>query len=306
MDFKQLEAYVQVIEHGSFSKAAEAIFVSQPSVSIYINSLEKELATTLVSRSTKEVSPTLAGKIFYENAKELLALKSNTVERIKNLSGNFAGEINISASSVPAQYILPKVLASFTDMHPDISFTVKQADTLEVSRSIAAQTAEIGFSGGIMEHNKCDFTEFMTEQMVIIAPLNKGLTDSKAYSLDSLLYENRFISREKGSGTRAQYETFFAEQNINIKKMNTCLCFDNTQSIINAVMSGLGISMVSAFAARAFIEKAMVIPLKLKIKLPERKFYYVLKKNFPHSHLIDLFVEFLIKTDNVLDRVCHQ
>ena len=294
MDFKQLEAYVQVIEHASFSKAAEAIFVSQPSVSIYINTLEKELGTTLISRSTKEVFPTLAGKIFYENAKELLALKSNTVQRIKNLSGNFVGEIKICASSVPAQYILPEILAGFTDLHPGISFTVRQADTLEVSRSIATQAAEIGFSGGIVEGSKCDFTEFMAEQMVAIAPMGKGFTATVPYSLESLLYENRFISREAGSGTRTQYETFFTQQNIDIKKVNTSLCFDNTQSIINAVINGLGISIVSEVAARAFIKKEMIIPLKLDTSLPQRMFYFVLKKNFAHSHLVDLFAQFLV------------
>jgi len=293
MDFKQLEAFVQVIENASFSKAAEAIYMSQPSVSIYINTLERELDTTLVNRSTKEVSPTLAGKIFYENAKELLALKNNSVERIMNLSGIFAGEINILASSVPSQYILPEILSGFVDIHSGISFVVKQADTLEVARSIAAQKAEIGFSGGIVENSKCDFKEFMTEQLVIIAPRSKGFVESDEYSLETLLYENRFISREKGSGTRAEYEIFFKSHSIDLKKINTSLCFDNTQSIINAVINGLGISMVSQFAARAFISKKMVIPLKLNLNLPERKFYYVLKKNFAHSHLVDLFVEFL-------------
>jgi len=293
MDFKQLEAFVQVIENASFSKAAEAIYMSQPSVSIYINTLERELDATLVNRSTKEVSPTLAGKIFYESAKELLALKNNSVERIMSLSGIFAGEINILASSVPSQYILPEILSDFIDIHSGISFVVKQADTLEVARSIAAQKAEIGFSGGIVENSKCDFKEFMTEQLVIIAPLDKGFVESDEYSLETLLYENRFISREKGSGTRAEYENFFESHDIDLKKINTCLCFDNTQSIINAVINGLGISMVSQFAARAFISKKMVIPLKINLNLPERKFYYVLKKNFAHSHLVDLFVEFL-------------
>lgn len=296
MDFKQLEAYVQVIERASFSKAAEAIFVSQPSVSIYINTLEKELATTLISRSTKEVYPTLAGKVFYENAKELLALKANTVERIKNLSGNFVGEINVSASSVPAQYILPEILADFTNKHPGIFFTVKQADTLEVSRNIANQVAEIGFAGGIAEDSKCDFTKFMAEQLVAIAPYDKGFSAAECYPLDSLLYEHRFISREVGSGTRTQYESFFTQHNIDIKKVNTGICFDNTQSIINAVVNGLGISIVSELAARAFIKKKMVMLLKLDTKLPERAFYFVLKKNFAHSHLVGLFVEFLKNT----------
>ena len=296
MDFRQIEAYIKVIELGSFSKAAEAIFLSQPSVSTYINSLEKELDTTLVNRSTKEVSPTLAGKIFYENAKELLALKYNAVERIKNLSGNYSGKIDILASTVPSQYILPEMLACFNNVYPDISFNVKQADTLEVSRGIASQKAEIGFSGGIVENDKCEFKEIMTEQMIFIAPHDKEFSDSREYSLEELLYERRFVSREKGSGTRTQYESFFLEQNINLCRINSCASFDNTQSIINAVINGLGISAVSEFAARVFIEKKMVMPIKLRTKLPERKFYYVLKKNFSHSHLIDLFVEFLKKS----------
>jgi len=293
MDFKQIEAYVKVIELAGFSKAAEAIFLSQPSVSTYISALEKELDTTLINRSTKEVTPTLAGRIFYENAKELLALKYNTVERIKNLSGNFSGEINILASTVPSQYILPEILADFSKVYPDISFCVKQADTLEVARGIASQKADIGFSGGVAESDKCEFNEVMSEQMVFIAPAGSDFSGSKEYTLEELLYEYPFVSREKGSGTRTQYDNFFVGQNISLDKVNDRVSFDNTQSIINAVINGLGVSVVSEFAARAFIERKMVIPVKLKTKLPERKFYYVLKKNFSHSHLTDIFVDFL-------------
>jgi len=302
MDFKQIEAYVNVIEYASFSKAADAIFMSQPSVSTYVSNLEKELAATLINRSTKEVSPTAAGKIFYEKAKEILALKHNTMEQIKGLTGSFSGVITILASSVPAQYILPEMLAGFSLLYPDISFMVKQADTLEVSRGIASQTAEVGFSGGVAESGKCEFTEFMTEQMVVIAPADKGFNNSKLYSLEELICGYRFISREKGSGTREQYETFFSGNGVDVKQVNAGICFDNTQSIINAVACGLGVSMVSEFAARAFILHKMVMPLKLEIKLPNRKFYYVKKKNFVHSHLVDLFTRFIAGFENTATR----
>ena len=293
MDFRQLEAYVKVIEFAGFSRAAEALFLSQPSVSTYIISLEKELDVTLINRSTKELSPTLAGKIFYENAKALLALKYNTIERLKNLSGDLSGKIDILASTVPSQYILPKIIAGFNNIYPDISFNVKQADTFEVSRGIASQKAEIGFSGAIAEGDKCEFKEFMTEKMVFIAPCDKEFSDANEYSLEELLYERRFIAREKGSGTRTQYESYFTGQNIKLSKINTYASFDNTQSIINAVMNGMGISVISELAARVFIEQKMIVSLKLKNKLPERKLYYVLKKDFSRSHLVDLFIEFL-------------
>ena len=293
MDFKQIEAYVKVVELASFSKAAESIFLSQPSVSIYVSALEKELDQALINRTTKGVSPTLAGRIFYESAKEILALKHNTIERIKNLSGNFSGEISILASTVPSQYILPEILADFNKVYPDISFNVRQADTHEVSNGIALQEAEIGFSGGVTENDKCKFREFMSEQIIFIAPCEKEFLEQREYSLEELLYEHSFVSREKGSGTRAQYENFFAAQNIDLGRINSNASFDNTQSIINAVISGLGVSVVSEFAARDFIAQKMIVQLSLKTKLPQRKFYYVLKNNFSHSHLVNLFVEFV-------------
>jgi DNA-binding transcriptional LysR family regulator len=299
MDFRQLEAYVRVIELASFSKAAEAITLSQPSVSTYINSLEKELETTLINRSTKEVSPTLAGKAFYEKAKEILALKCNTVEQIKNLSCKLCGKISILASTVPSQHVLPIIIACFSNAYPNILFNVMQADTFEVSRGIASQKAEIGFSGDIIENDKCEFKEFMSEKMVFIAPYNEEFLTQDKHSLDKLLYEHRFISREKGSGTRAQYENYFTEQNIQLSKINIYACFDNTQSIINAVINGLGVSVVSELAARIYIEQKMILPLKLQNELPGRKLYYVLKKNISHSHLISLFVEFLLNNGKI-------
>ncbi|MCL2562866.1 MAG: selenium metabolism-associated LysR family transcriptional regulator [Oscillospiraceae bacterium] len=293
MDFRQIEAYVKVIELAGFSKAAEAMFLSQPSVSTYINNLEKELGTKLINRSTKEVSPTLAGQLFYADAKELLARKENAVLRMRHLSGDLSGDISILASTVPSQYILPEMLARFRERYPDISFHVRQADTLEVARGIAAQRAEIGFSGGIIGADRCEFRAFMTEAMVLIAPCGKGFSESREYSLGELLYEYPYIAREKGSGTRAEYEAFFAAQGIDLGKMKNSVSFDNTQSIINAVAKGLGISVVSVVAAREAIERGAAQPLRIGVKLPERKFYYVRKRQVSHSHLTDLFVSFL-------------
>jgi len=295
MNFRQIEAYVKVIELASFSKAAEAIYLSQPSVSAYINALEKELGTTLINRTTKDIVPTLAGKLFYKKARELLLLKSNTVEQMKHLLGNYNGEINILASSVPAQYILPEILARFNCIYPDIKFNVKSADTFVASRGVADGQAEIGFTGGIAEDGKCEYYEFMTEEMVFIAPYGKNFSENAVYSLDKLLYDHRYIAREQGSGTRTWYENFFMKQKVDIDRINVSVSFDNTQSIINAVTHGLGVAVVSAVAANDAINRNLVIPIKLIENLPERKIYYVRKKNISHSHLADVFLEFLQK-----------
>ena len=293
MDFKQLEAYVKVIELASFSKAAEAVYISQPSVSAYVSALEKELGTVLINRSTKELSPTAPGKIFYENALEILALKQNTIERIKNLSGSVSGEITIAASTVPSQYMLPGIIAAFRADYPGISFSVEQADTSEVINRIALQKAELGFVGARIQNDKCDFKEFMTEKIIFIAPNSANLNREEGYTLDELLDQYPFIAREKGSGTRASYENYFKSQGIAPEKINICASFDNTQSIISAVTHGLGISLLSEYAAAEAIKQKLIAKVNLQTPLPERVLYYVTKRGFLQPHLVALFLKFL-------------
>jgi len=291
MDFRQIEAFIKVAELGSFSKAASALYVSQPSVSIYISSLEEELDAVLLNRSTRTVCTTLAGGRFLEQAKKMAALKRETIAMLKNLCDDLTGEIRILASSVPALYILPPLLADFHKLHPGISFVMKQADTADVVQGIAAHRADIGFAGSIIADKKCDFVDFATEKLVFVAANNGLYSKGKKYTLEELLYTDSFISREAGSGTRIQYEKFFYENGISLDKIKTCASMDSTHSILNAVASGLGISLVSELAARPMIKHKALLPLKLKNKLPERKIYTVLNKTVAHSHLIKLFME---------------
>jgi len=293
MDFRQIEAFLKVVELASFSKAADELHVSQPSISVYIASLEQELDTVLINRSTKALSTTLAGERFLDKAREMLSLKRETIEMLKNLSGDVSGDIRILASSAPALYILPRILAEFHKLFPKISFTVRQADTSEVVRGIAAHKADIGFAGSVLGDKKCDFYEFANEKLVFIAPNNGAYTESKKYTLEELLYTNNFISRESGSGTRMQYEKFFTENGILLDKITTCASLDSTHGIIDAVINGLGISIVSELAARRKIEQKELKPIRLKNALPARKIYAVLNKNIVHSHLVELFMEYI-------------
>ena len=290
MDFRQLEAFIKVVELAGFSKAANELYISQPSVSAYIKALEKELGTVLINRSTTVLTTTLAGERFYEQAKKMISLLHETVDKIKSLSEEVSGEIRILASSVPAQYILPRLIAEFHEQYPEISFIVNQADTSAVVHGIAAHKADIGFAGSIIANKKCEYIEFANESLIIIAPNSGSFSEKKKYTLEELLYTNNFISREYGSGTRMQYEKYLSENDIDLNKIKTCASMDNTQSILLAVENGLGISIVSKIAAEQMINQKKLLSIKLKNELPERKIYAVLNKNIIHSHLIKLFM----------------
>jgi DNA-binding transcriptional LysR family regulator len=294
MEFRQIEAFIKVVEKRSFSKAADELYVSQPSVSTYITALEEELNSVLLNRSTKELSLTFAGERFFGKAKEMIALKKETVEIIKNLSGDLSGDISILASTVPSQYLLPPILAGFHTQYPKIYFNLHQADTAEVVHGITTHKADVGFTGSILGAQKCSFHEFVSEKLVFIAPNDSQYSETRKHTLEELLYTNNFISRESGSGTRLQYEKFFIENGIHLSKIKTVASIDNTYSIINAVVNGLGISMVSEFAVRTMFEQKKLRKIRLKIPLPVRKIYAVLNKNIVHSHLVELFMKYVL------------
>lgn len=296
MEFKQLEAYVKVIELKSFSKAAEELFISQPSVSAYINALESEMQIGLINRTTKALSPTDAGKILYSYAKDILALKNKCVDSLRNYGEGTSGRINILASSVPAQYILPKLIAEFNKVYPNIRVHLIQKDSSSVIKGILSQSAEIGFVGNKFNNEKCVFTPFMMERLVVVAPNKESFRTLGKVDVAELIRVNKFVSREKGSGTRVQYENYLKSCDVNLRLINECASFDNTQSILNAVSSGLGISVISEYAAKLYCEQGLITSLEVTPKPPVRKFHYVVKKNVVNSHLVELFIKFILES----------
>ena len=292
MELKQLDAYVKVYELQSFSKAAERMFLSQPSVSAYINSLEKELQTQLIYRSTKEFSPTKSGNLFYEYAKEILSLRDKSVANMKNQSGCDFGSIDILASTVPAQYILPELLGAFHKIYPNVMFNVERADSADVVKGISEYKSEIGFIGAKIENPKCIYREFLSEKLIIIAPNDKRFEAVPAPAVLNLLRNEYFIMRETGSGTRLEYEECLKSVGIHANELKVSAYFNDTQSIIQAVISGLGLSIVSELAAKHYIDQKKIIPIRAAF-LPERHLYTVLKKDYIASTRVNAFIEFL-------------
>ena len=151
MNFVQIEAFVAVIRYRSFSKAAEAIYLSQPTISSHIRSLENELGVQLLIRSTKEIYPSAAGRIFYGYASEMISMRDKAVSEVKSYSTKIQGSLEIAASSVPSQYILPHVLSKLSAKHPDLFFTVRQYDSVHVIQKVINMDVEVGITGTFFE-----------------------------------------------------------------------------------------------------------------------------------------------------------
>ena len=289
MHFKQVEAFVNVIRHKSFSKAAEAIYLSQPTISAHISSLENERGVCLVVRSTKEVYPSAAGRIFYQHALEMLRLRDRAVLEVQSYATEIRGELDIAASTVPSQYILPDILPDLVEKYPKVFFSVRQYDSVEVVKRIVDMEAEVGMTGTAPDRGACAFEPFLADQLVLIAPNTPAYRSMDAMTPASLR-TLPFIVRESGSGTRRESEEFLLGAGVDPKNLHTVAQLQSTESIKQAVKNGLGVSVLSRLAAEDFLTSGDLLQLPVKSTHPQRNFYLVYHKKRPLSPPAEVFV----------------
>ena len=290
MNFKQLEIYVNVIKYRSFSRAAEEVFLSQPTVSTNIQSLEAECGVTLLMRSTREVVPTRAGKVFYEYANEVLSLRDKALRAVHSSASSVSGTLEIAASTVPAQYILPGILAGISAEYPELFFSLRQSDSREVVRCVSDMEAEIGIIGTQIEDNNCLFEPFIRDELVVITPNTSEYekTDDN-FSLRRVCREP-FLVREGGSGTRREMEHALLRAGVEPSSLHVTAQFDSTESIKHAVAEGLGISIISRIAARDYEKFGLLRVFDLDKTYFERQLYFVFRKNWPLSAAAEILM----------------
>ena len=205
MDFKQLEAFVYVVKLKSFSKAAQRIYLTQPTISAHINSLEKELDTKLIERGTKYVYPTKPGSILYQYAIKMLNLRDDACCSVKNYNKELKGTLSICASTVPSQYILPKVVSAFREEYPHVTFNIQRQDSELVVENIAKGMADIGFCGTDTHNPDCVVESFIKDHLVIITPITERFRQMQSSGMKAEFLKNEPIMlREDGAGTRKE------------------------------------------------------------------------------------------------------
>lgn len=294
MDFKQLEAFVYVVKLKSFSKAAQCIYLTQPTISAHINSLERELDTKLIERGTKYVYPTKPGNILYKYAERMLNLREDAICAVKNYNKELKGSLNICASTVPSQYVLPKVIAAFREEYPNVFFNIQRQDSGEVVASILQRNAEIGFTGTASDEKDIAFEEFTDDHLVIITPNTEKYQqmDRKNFDLNVLRKES-IVLREEGSGTRRESEHFLNLAGIELGELNVVAQFGDPDSIKHAVSQGLGISIISRAAVEDYVNFGQILTFDLKNIIMDRKLYLVYRKNTPMSFIGEVFLSYV-------------
>lgn len=262
MNLKQLEAFARVAEAKSFSEAAKILYLTQPTVSAHVASLEKELGVCLLMRSTKEVSLTEEGEILYDYAMQMLELEQQIRERFGSRKKEGA-VLRIAASTIPSQYLLPEIMVRFRERYPGVRLRVMETDSAGAVEQILSRRADIGFAGTVLEEKQCVYIPFYQDELVVIIP-GEGLEGPES-AAETAAWIRRMpvILREEGSGTRKEAQRLLRQMGIELSELNIVASIQNQETIKRSVRNGMGISILSRLAAEDEIRSGVLraVPL---------------------------------------------
>ncbi len=272
MEFRQLEAFVATVDHRSFSAAAEALYLSQPTISSHIQALESELQTKLIRRTTKKFEITPEGQQLYEYAVALIRLQQKAISEVSN-SG--IRELHIGASSVPGQCILPNLLSGYQETSPGVNFRITNADSLDIIQKVESGTLDLGLVGMKTESKHCVFEPFATDELVIAAPNTPYFREKYGTKFSHELLKEPMIMRTEQSGTKQEAERLLQQLGLSEQDLNVVASMNDAEALRNCIIHGLGISIMSHRMVQAQERQGSLLIYKMGEYVTPRKFYLV-------------------------------
>ncbi len=293
MDFKQLESFVTITKVKSFSKAAEKLFLTQPTISNHIHNLEKELGTSLFNRTNKNITLTNAGEILFKYAVSILNKRDHAFFSLNAYKGRIEGVLEIASSSIPEQYYLTDIMCNFSQKYPDVKYSLMKYDTRKVIDKLNLGEIDFGIVGAKKEGSQLDYIDIMDDEIVLIAPNSNEYAQFKSLTLQNFT-PAPLIMREEGSGTRTVVENALRQAGIGLNDLNIIAEIESSETIKKLVINGLGLSFISKKAIEAELEAGQLRILPVEELSISRKFYFVYHTKRVLSPLSDAFKEFII------------
>jgi DNA-binding transcriptional LysR family regulator len=271
MTLEQLRLFVAVAEREHMTRAAAALHRTQSAVSAAIAGLEAQSGVTLFHRVGRRIVLTEEGRAFLAEARAVVAQADAAQRALADLAGMKRGSLSVMASQTIASYWLPPKLVAFRAAHPQVAVKVLAGNTAEVAAAVAEGRAEIGMVEGEITDPMLEQTLVGHDRLVIVVPKDHPWTQKPPRPAD--LLKEKWVLREKGSGTRSAFEAAIADKGVEVSKLNVSLELPSNEAVRLAVREGAGASALSELVAEAGIRFGALSPVKFP--LPERAFHAI-------------------------------
>lgn len=291
MYYEELITFVTLTEIKSFTKTAEILRMSQPSVSLQIKNLEKEFQTELFIRSPKILKITPTGELLYERAKQIISIYEQTKQDILDHHHSMKGKLIIGASFTIGEYVLPSILPIFQQQFPKLELQVVIGNTDEIVQYVRLLEVDIGLIEGQTNEKDISVHPFMEDTLYIIAANDHPLASSKKASITDLQNQT-WITREEGSGTRAYLNHIIRSNGLKVKSFIT---ISSNQGIKEAVINGMGLSLLSDRVIDRDIKNGYLSIIPIEKQTYTRTFSYIFSPVMKNKHNVDIFIQALNK-----------
>ena len=298
MEMRRLEVFCKVVELKSFTKAAEALSLSQPTVSEHIRALEAMLGEKMVDRLGRTVQPTAAGRLFYQYARNILRISEEAMQALMQFKGELAGRLVLGASTIPGTYILPRLIGLFKAEHPAIQITLKIADSAEVAEELLQGDVEAALIGTRLNDRRLLLEEIFSDELVLVVFPDHPWAKKRGIHIEELEGQP-FILRERGSGTRHVMERILEEHGFAVSILSAVAEMGSTEAVRQSVKAGIGISIISRQAVDEDVRQGMLSEVIIKDIRFFRPFYLIQRKNRHASPLCNAFLGYLRNAEQV-------
>jgi DNA-binding transcriptional LysR family regulator len=292
MDLHQIEIFCTLIKLRSFSKAADALYLTQPTVSGHMKNLETELGVKLLDRLGKRVVPTEEGEVLFRHGEKLLALRDQARQEIEQLSGRVSGTLKIGGSTIPGAYIIPELIGAFKKNYPLITVQLLIEDTALVADAVLTGGLCLGVVGAKIDDPRLESHAFLKDELVLAVPGGHPWAKKKSVSLGALKKEP-FILREEGSGTRRIMEDRFRKEGFSTGDLSVVAEVGSSDAVRQAVKAGLGVSILSVRALQDDVQAGRLATLRIAGITLDRNFSIILLRGRSRTPLCKAFLDFI-------------
>lgn len=287
---RRLQVFHAVAKQRSFTRAAEALFMTQPAVTFQIRQLEEQYRTRLFERRTGDVALTPAGELVFSYAERILALNDELDTRLAELSGEVSGQLLIGASTAIGETLLPQLLGEFDAKYPQVRARLIVGNSEMIASRVAERTLDIGAIDVESALPGLASTVCGEDELRVICAPDHPLAKNSRVSPRTLVgYE--YISREPGSGTRECIEAYFRESRFSADDLKTQMELGSPESLKRVVASGLGFGIVSRGACETECRLGTLVAIPLNPVL-RRRFFLIQPADRFRSRLVTTFIEF--------------
>ena len=287
---RRLQVFHAVAKHLSFTKAAEALFMTQPAVTFQVKQLEEHFNTRLFERGHGRNTLTPAGLLVLEYAEKILALSAELDLRLKEMTGEVGGLLLVGASTTIAEFLLPQVLGDFKSKYPKVQPRLTVANSETVENRVAEHTLDIGFIEARSHRDSVTTDICCEDELQAVCAPSHPLARLKT-ATPKQLAQYPFISREAGSGTREVIDEYLQQAGVAPDSLNVVMELGSPEALKGLVATGLGFTIISRAAVTKETRLGQLVRVPLAPRLI-RDFSVVYPKERFRSRLVNTFVQF--------------